>query len=66
MEKLAHPGATGLGLLVMINKRGPRFFLEYRKDWQVPAAEAGTQISFCPYCGSELKGLFPRLERSLQ
>jgi hypothetical protein len=56
LEKLVHPGEAGLGLLIVINKRGPRFFLEYRKDWQVPVAEAGIQIRFCPYCGSELKG----------
>ena len=66
LGKLAHPSGTGLGLLVMINKRGLRFFLEYRKDWQVPSAEAGILISYCPYCGSELSGLVPRLERSLQ
>ena len=54
LEKLAHPREPGLGLLIVINKRGPRFILEYRKDWQVPVAEAGIQIKFCPYCGSKL------------
>jgi len=56
LEKLAHPTEAGLGLVTIINKRGPRFFLLYQKDWQVPAAEAGIQIKFCPYCGSKLTG----------
>jgi hypothetical protein len=55
LEKLAHhPREPGLGLFFVINKRGPRFILEYRKDWQVPVAEAGIQIKFCPYCGNNL------------
>jgi hypothetical protein len=54
LEKLAHPREAGLGLLILINKRGPSFILEYRKDWQVPVAEAGVPIKFCPYCGSKL------------
>jgi hypothetical protein len=54
MEKLVHPSEAGLGLAVLINKRGPRFFLMYQKDWQVPIAEAGIQINFCPYCGGKL------------
>jgi hypothetical protein len=45
----------GLGLLCAINKRGVRFFLEYRQDWKLPAADGGTQISFCPYCGTRLQ-----------
>lgn len=49
-------GEAGHGLVILINKRGSRFFLEYRKDWQVPFAEAGIEIRFCPYCGSELTG----------
>jgi hypothetical protein len=54
MEKLAHPKEPGLGLVIVINKRGPRFFLMYQKDWNVPSAEAGIQIGFCPYCGNKL------------
>jgi hypothetical protein len=56
LEKLLHHPReeAGLGLLLVINKRGPRFILEYRKDWQVPIAEAGVRIKFCPYCGSKL------------
>lgn len=54
LEKLAHPKEAGLGLIVVINKRGPRFFLMYQEDWNVPIAEAGIQINFCPYCGSKL------------
>ena len=46
---------TGLGLLFVINKRGTRFILEYRKDWKVPIAEDAIQIAFCPYCGSKLQ-----------
>jgi hypothetical protein len=60
---VAKPGReAGLGLLLVMNKRGPRFFLEYRKDWQVPVAEAGIQIEFCPYCGRNLADLFPPSE----
>jgi len=54
LERLSHPKEPGLGLIVSINKRGPRFFLMYQNDWQVPFAEAGTQINYCPYCGSKL------------
>jgi hypothetical protein len=57
-KKLVHPAEAGLGLVVLTNKRGPRFFLMYQKDWQVPVAEAGIQINFCPYCGDKLKGHF--------
>jgi hypothetical protein len=45
----------GLGLLWVINQRGTRFILEYRKDWKVPIADGAIQISFCPYCGSKLQ-----------
>jgi hypothetical protein len=45
----------GLGLLFVINKRGTRFVLEYRKDWNVPIADDAIQITFCPYCGSKLQ-----------
>jgi hypothetical protein len=45
-----------------MNKRGPRFFLEYRRDWQIPAADTGIQIKFCPYCGAMLDGLFVKRE----
>jgi hypothetical protein len=57
LEKLiAKPDREkGFGLLWMINKRGTRFFLEYRRDWKVPIADAGMQIAFCPYCGSKLQ-----------
>jgi hypothetical protein len=56
---IAKPGRDkGLGLLILINKRGPRFILEYRKDWGVPVADAGIHIKFCSYCGSDLKRLF--------
>ncbi len=55
LEKLIHHGETGLGLLVVVDKRGTRFFLEYRKDWHVPVA-TGIQIKFCPFCGSKLTG----------
>jgi hypothetical protein len=59
LERLAHPKESGLGLMIVIRSRqDPMFILEYRKDWQVPVAEAGIRIKFCPYCGSELKGLF--------
>jgi hypothetical protein len=47
----------GLGLMMLIDKTGPRFILEYRKDWTAPVAEAGLLIKFCPYCGSELRRL---------
>jgi hypothetical protein len=57
LEKLVHPSGAGFGLLWIINKRGSRFFLEYRKDWQVPIAEDGIQIKFCPFCGSRLTSL---------
>jgi hypothetical protein len=56
LEKLTHPSGAGLGLLRVTNKRGSRFILEYRKDWQIPVAEAGIQIKFCPYCGNKLTG----------
>jgi hypothetical protein len=29
----------------------------YQKDWNIPAAEAGIQIKFCPYCVTELASL---------
>jgi hypothetical protein len=45
-----------LGLMIVINKRGPQFFLQYQKDWSVPVAADGIQIAFCPYCGSQLRG----------
>jgi hypothetical protein len=48
-------GENGLGLAVMVNKRGARFILEYRKDWAIAAAEATMLIRFCPYCGRELR-----------
>jgi hypothetical protein len=54
---IARPGREkekGLGLLIVINKRGRRFILEYRKDWGVPIADDSIQIAFCPYCGSKL------------
>jgi hypothetical protein len=57
LEKLVHPTEAGLGLAVLINKRAPRFFLMYQKDWQVPVSEAGIQIKFCPYCGGKLTEL---------
>ena len=47
----------GLGLLIVINKRGPRFILEYRKDWAVPIADDSIQITFCPFCGSKLDAM---------
>jgi hypothetical protein len=58
LEKLVDrkPGEAGLGLVILTGKRGSRFFLEYRKDWQVPVAEAGIEIKFCPFCGRELTG----------
>jgi hypothetical protein len=58
LEKLVHPTEAGLGLAVLMNKGGPRFFLMYQKDWQVPVAEAGIQINFCPYCAGKLTELF--------
>jgi hypothetical protein len=54
LEKLVHPGGAGLGLTILVNKRGPRFFLEYRNDWHVPVSEVCIEIKFCPYCGSRL------------
>jgi len=45
----------GLGVLWVIDKRGARFILEYRKDWKVPIADDAIQITFCPYCGSKLQ-----------
>ena len=45
----------GLGLLWVINKRGTRFILEYRRDWKIPLADDGIQITFCPYCGRKLQ-----------
>jgi len=54
LEKLVHPKEAGLGLLIVVDKRGPHFILEYRKDWRISIAEAGIQISCCPYCGSKL------------
>ena len=54
LEKLAHPKEAGLGLHVVTNKRGPRFFPMYQKDWNVPVADAGIEISFCPCCGRKL------------
>jgi hypothetical protein len=62
LEKLIRPGGTGIGLLLVTNRRGSRFILEYRKDWQVPIAEDGIQIKFCPFCGSKLTG--PSLVRN--
>lgn len=58
LEKLADrkSGEAGLGLMIVTHKCGTRFFLENRKDWQVPVAEAGIEIKFCPYCGSQLTG----------
>jgi hypothetical protein len=58
LEKLVHPAEAGLGLAVLMNKRSPRFFLMYQKDWQVPVAESGIQVNFCPYCGGKLTKLF--------
>ena len=62
LEKLlAKPGrAAGLGLTVMINRRGSSFLIEYRKDWQIPSAEAGMQVRFCPYCGRKLDDLLSK------
>jgi hypothetical protein len=57
IEKLCNKrsGEKGLGLYFFIHSRSkPRFILEYREDWGVAAADAGTLIKFCPYCGSEL------------
>jgi hypothetical protein len=34
----------GLGLIIAIDKTGPRFILEYRKNWTAPIAEAGLLI----------------------
>ena len=50
------PGDSGFGLYFWFHSKStPKFLLEYRKDWGVPAAEARMSIKFCPYCGSELK-----------
>ena len=58
LERLAHPIEPGLGLITVIRSRiGPRFYLMYQKDWNIPAAEAGIQIKFCPYCVTELASL---------
>jgi hypothetical protein len=46
---------NGLGLLWVINKRGVRFILEYRRDWKVPLADDAIQITVCPYCGRKLQ-----------
>jgi len=46
---------NGLGLLWVINKRGVRFILEYRRDWKVPLADDAIKITFCPYCGRKLQ-----------
>jgi hypothetical protein len=54
LEKLTHPNGAGIGLFWMMNKRDSRFFLEYRKDWQVPVIEDRIEIKFCPFCGSRL------------
>ena len=53
LEKLLHP-QSGLGIMRVTNKRGTRFLFMYQKDWNVPVAEAGIQIHFCPFCGSKL------------
>jgi hypothetical protein len=53
LEKLLHPQG-GLGIMRVTNKRGTRFLFMYQKDWNVPVAEAGIQIHFCPFCGSKL------------
>jgi hypothetical protein len=45
----------GLGLLWVIDKRGTRFILEYRRDWKIPVADDAIQINFCPYCGRKLQ-----------
>lgn len=59
LEKLVDrkSGEAALGLLILIGRKGSRFILEYRKDWQIPVAEAGIEIKFCPYCGSKLTGV---------
>jgi hypothetical protein len=58
LERLAHPTEPGLGLTIVLqSRREPRFILEYRKDWQVPVAEAAIRLKFCPYCGTELAPL---------
>jgi hypothetical protein len=54
LEKLIPPKGRGLGLFLIINQRGSRFFLEYRKDWSAPVSEATIQIQFCPFCGTKL------------
>jgi hypothetical protein len=65
LEKLAHPSEAGFRLVVVINKRGPRFLLMYQKAWQLPVAEGGIQIRFCPYCGSKLIGPSPTHQQDL-
>jgi hypothetical protein len=62
MEKFAHPTEPGLGVMVVIRKWRPSFFLMYSKDWQVPVAEAGIQIQHCPFCGSKLTGASSMIE----
>src|SRR4051794_18198022 len=59
LENFGQRTGAGLVLLTLIDKGGPRFFIEYRKDWDSPIAEAGIQIRFCPYCGRKLLELFP-------
>jgi len=55
-ELIAKPDKEkGLGLLWVIKKRGTRFILEYRRDWKIPLADDGIQITFCPYCGRKLQ-----------
>ena len=48
LEKLiAKPDKEkGLGLLFVIDKRGTRFILEYRRDWKTPLADDAIQIAF--------------------
>jgi hypothetical protein len=45
----------GLGLFYVINKRGSRFILEYRRDWKISLADDAIQIMFCPFCGRKLQ-----------
>jgi hypothetical protein len=54
LEELMRPTGAGFGVVRLSRKRGTWFFLEYRKDWRVPVAEAGLQIRFCPLCGADL------------
>ncbi len=53
LDRLAHPSKPGLGLMVLRNRWGPRFILEYRQDWHVPKAEAALLFQFCPFCGTK-------------